>query len=317
MWSGCAAVGGVVMAVGGMSTAWWSAPLGLDIGLRGARVCLGEQCEATTLALVLAGQTGFRVLAAVTWLLCLVGGAALVIGAALLWLRDRKTVLARARWVGVAGFALAVLAVGLFPGEDVSIGWGFWATVLGAVTAFVGGTLATAPVVVDTAPFVVLPRVEVRPERSGPVIARGSTSGRFPVDLRFVVQRLTIGETGLEAEMTDGSTRSLPWRELGTLFVGQLPVDPPYEKRVFLDLVPRSGGAPLRLLATTRANYDAMGGAAATSTENFRRLAVHARENNPGLAVDHVTRAFVHDKKSPRQFLAHSQFVEYDTRYGG
>jgi hypothetical protein len=162
----------------------------------------------------------------------------------------------------------------------------------------------------------------IRPERSGPV-ARGSTTGRVSAadaaaQLRFVVKQLTIGEGGLEAEMQDGSARSLGWTELGSLFVGQLPVDPPFEKRVFLDLVPRVGGAPLRLLGTTRANYDATGtgGAAATSVENFRRLAAHARAKAPGLAVDHVTRAFVQDRKAPRQFLVLSQFTEYDSRYG-
>ena len=207
---------------------------------------------------------------------------------------------------------MAVLAVALFPGEEVSVGWGFWTTVLGAVTAFVGGTMATAPVVVDTAPFVVLPRVEVRPDRSGP-IARGSISGQLHIDLRFVVQRLTIGEAGLEAEMVDGKVRWIPWRELGSLFVGQLPVDPPYEKRVFLDLVPRTGGAPSS--PARPAHLRRQGSRRRDSPETFAaRLPPRVQDQG---RRDQVTRAFVQDKKSPRQFLALSQFAEYDSRYGG
>ena len=43
---------------------------------------------------------------------------------------------------------------------------------------------------------------------------------------------------------------------------------------------------------------------------------MHARTKAPGLAVDHLTRAFVQDKKAPRQFQVLSQFTEYDSRYG-
>ena len=74
--SGCAALGGVVMAVGGLSTAWWSAPLGLDVGLRGARVCVGEHCESATLAQVWFREHGFA--SGVGHWVCCWPGAALV-----------------------------------------------------------------------------------------------------------------------------------------------------------------------------------------------------------------------------------------------
>lgn len=144
--------------------------------------------------------------------------------------------------------------------------------------------------------------------------ARPANVDAAPQVLRFVVKELGIAESGLTATGLEG-TRTVAWQDLTAFFAAQLPADPPFEKMLFLDLVVASG-APLRLVPATRANYGAMpGGAAATSIENFRKLAAYALAKNPAITSDPQTAAFLKERKPPRVFLGIEQFVQYDARY--
>jgi len=132
--------------------------------------------------------------------------------------------------------------------------------------------------------------------------------------LRFVVHKLEIDDAGLRASV-DGAARTLAWSDLASAHAGQLPPDPPFEKLTFLDLVPHSG-APLRLLPSTRANYAALpGGAAPTSVDNFRRLLVHAADQQPALALDAETAAFAREQRPAHRYAGVEQFAAYDARF--
>lgn len=100
--------------------------------------------------------------------------------------------------------------------------------------------------------------------------------------LPFVASQVQITADGLE--VTDhGSGRSLRWEELSQLRVRKLPPDPPLSGGVLLDLI-AVDQLPIRLLATTRANYGALpGGGARTSIENFRHLVRLATSRQPAL----------------------------------
>ncbi len=148
--------------------------------------------------------------------------------------------------------------------------------------------------------------------------------------LRFVVRELELGTRGLTAR-AGGATRELSWSELAEVHAGQLPADAPFERLHFVDLVPagppRPGAPyrpdgpaplaePLRLLPSTRVNYAALpGGAATTSLDNLRRLVAHAQTQQPALSLDAETAAFSTGGQA-RRYLAVEQFARYDARYG-
>ena len=148
--------------------------------------------------------------------------------------------------------------------------------------------------------------------------------------LRFVVRELELGARGLTAR-GGGGTRELSWADLAEVHAGQLPADAPFERLHFVDLVPagppRPGAPyrpdgpaplaePLRLLPSTRVNYGALpGGAATTSLDNLRRLVAHAQTQQPALTLDAETTAFSTGGQA-RRYLAVEQFARYDARYG-
>ncbi len=164
----------------------------------------------------------------------------------------------------------------------------------------------------------------------GPSQVRAAAADATAELLRFVVRELELDERGLTTR-GDGGTRELGWAELAEVHAGQLPADPPFERLHFVDLVPagpaRPGAPyrpdgpaplaePLRLLLSTRVNYAALpGGAATTSLDNLRRLVAHAQAQQPALILDAETTAFSTGGPAHR-YLAVEQFARYDARYG-
>jgi hypothetical protein len=160
---------------------------------------------------------------------------------------------------------------------------------------------------------------------SAPVIERtarkvtfggGESNVDAAMKLRFATRECTLSADGLVAKGSDGGERRLGFRDVASVFVRQLPSDPPFERALFVDLVPASA-PPVRLMAATRVNYASLpGGAAPTALENLRRLARAVVQANTAVQLDPETKAFV-DGKPPASFGGLGQFASYDSRFTG
>jgi hypothetical protein len=131
--------------------------------------------------------------------------------------------------------------------------------------------------------------------------------------LRFVAKECTLDRAQLSVRFRDGSVRAFEWSSLARVAVRQLPEGPPFERAMLLDLVPR-GAAPVRLLASTRANYAALPGSGVTSQENFRRVIAHLRAVNPAIELDPGTVAFA-SGRAPSRFDTIDELHAYDAGY--
>lgn len=92
--------------------------------------------------------------------------------------------------------------------------------------------------------------------------------------------------------------------EIRSLFVRQLPPDPPWSAQVLVDAVPVSAngsGEPVRIFGTTVVNYGALPKGASTSRlENLRNLAAYLAAQNSALEIDPDTTQFLQGRKLQR-----------------
>jgi len=138
--------------------------------------------------------------------------------------------------------------------------------------------------------------------------------------LRFVSYKCEIQEDRIRATFKNGSFRELFWPAISTIIVRQLPAGDPWQGKILVDLlgVPAPGipQTPLRLFSTTYVNYFVLPqGAAHSSQENLRRLAVYIASKNKQVQMDRATEAFVHGGQPALRFFKLSEFAEYDARY--
>ncbi len=249
----------------------------------------------------------------------------------------------------------AIMTAGSWSGEgDLSLGWAFYLSLAGGGVGLMGCAYLIMPVesyTPDDLAAVLLRRPQPveyalaqaavsahpRPLQAPP----GPTGGGDPtrrdplrnavdvdrrstaVDtaatmLRFVASECTIGPDGLHVRAGHGGVDTVGWDEMTTLMVRKLPPDPPFEGKLFLDVLTQRDDArvPLRFMATTRANYAALpGGAGRTSMDNFRRLSrlILDRNRNVTFAADFGQ--FL-DGGNPRRFNSIKEFRGYDSRFG-
>ena len=137
--------------------------------------------------------------------------------------------------------------------------------------------------------------------------------------LRFTAHKCEVFDGGLRVTSTPGKTRDVRWSDVGRLVVRQLPPDPPWNASVLLDVIALVDGTrwePVRIFVTTFVNYGALPEGASTSRlENIRNLARHLRSQNPGVALDPETTAFLDGPGAPARFGNMTQFAEYDSHY--
>jgi hypothetical protein len=141
----------------------------------------------------------------------------------------------------------------------------------------------------------------------------------FALALRFTAYKCEVTDAGLHVTQPTGEARDVRWSEVGRLVVRQLPPAPPWGGAVLLDVVALVEGArwePVRIFATTFVNYEALPGDPSSSElENVRNLARHLRDQNPGVALDPQTTAFLDGSAAPARFGNMTQFAEYDSNY--
>lgn len=136
--------------------------------------------------------------------------------------------------------------------------------------------------------------------------------------LRFIVHRCEITEGGLRVTLPNGGIRALPFTGIVGVIVRQLPLDPPWDGALIMDLVPAAdlGPEPVRIFATTVVNYAAIPGGASTSRlDNTRRFVAFLLEHGPAVVLDESTQEFVRGPKGPLRFATMTQFIEYDIVY--
>ena len=163
-------------------------------------------------------------------------------------------------------------------------------------------------------------RIGSRPIRTD-IRARPAPADSAASALRFVAYRCEISDSGIRAIYTNGQERDFVWGGIASIVIRQLPTGPPWEGKIFLDLVPlRKRDAtfePLRLFATTYVNYSFLPqGHSPSSQENLRRLANFVIAKNPTARVEPGTALFLQTGKNPPRFFVMAQFAEYDARYG-
>lgn len=136
--------------------------------------------------------------------------------------------------------------------------------------------------------------------------------------LRFIVHRCEITEGGLRITLPSGGIRAIPFTGIVGVVVRQLPLDPPWDGALIMDLVPAAelGPDPVRIFATTVVNYAAIPGGASTSRlDNTRRFATFLKDQCPGLVLDDATQEFMRGPRGPSRFATMTQFIEYDIVY--
>ncbi len=136
--------------------------------------------------------------------------------------------------------------------------------------------------------------------------------------LRFIVHRCEIADAGLRVTLPSGEARSIPFAGIVGVIARQLPLDPPWDGALILDVVPsiEVSPEPVRIFATTVVNYASIpGGASASRLDNTRRLAAFLQERCPAAVLDDATQEFMRGPKGPLRFASMTQFIEYDIAY--
>ena len=156
--------------------------------------------------------------------------------------------------------------------------------------------------------------------RPAEVKTRSSTDAAASV-LRFVAFKCEISPKGLRVTSPRGGVREVAFAEIRSLFVRQLPPDPPWSSQVLFDALPagtNGSGEPVRIFGTTVVNYGALPTGASTSRlENLRNFAAYLAAQNPTLSIDPETAHFIQGPKAPARFSTMVEFHEYDSRFDG
>lgn len=139
-------------------------------------------------------------------------------------------------------------------------------------------------------------------------------------EVRFVASQCEVGSHGLRAQLESSAQQELPWAAIDSVIVRQLPVGPPWEGKLILDIVPALGASgvkrPIRILPTTHVHYAVPARRSAeTVAERFRRLAAHIAKQSSKVLKDADSAAFVSEKKDPPRFMSMAQFQVYDGQY--
>jgi hypothetical protein len=338
---------GLAGAIAAAALPWWTVGGGawtpkLDIGLTSWTMCHDSDCMKVPVM-------GGGLYAGVAWTTMLLAVFAAVgyLGAAFLSFIDSLPEWLPKRLAAIAGALMGSGALTWFaldppPGVHPSPTWGLLGCAVAVLAGIVGGalhltvehveteTLATARVVAmppSSEPRKVLAGTvdlqravdaATRPAKSG-VAARGSSKAAVDAmreTLRFVVDTGAFDAHGLRVRTTDGDERTIRWIDLDRAVARRLPPDPPFEKTLLVDLVPKEG-PPLRLLQSTRLEWRNLpGGAATTARENLRRLVAHAQACHPALVIDPASEAFVLRGAEPPQLGSARLVAEYDAAYG-
>ena len=128
-----------------------------------------------------------------------------------------------------------------------------------------------------------------------------------------------ISPKGLRVTSPRGGVREVAFAEIRSLFVRQLPPDPPWSSQVLFDALPagtNGSGEPVRIFGTTVVNYGALPTGASTSRlENLRHFAAYLAAQNPALSIDPETAHFIGGPKAPARFPIMVEFHEYDSRF--
>lgn len=141
------------------------------------------------------------------------------------------------------------------------------------------------------------------------------------LNIRFAAYRCEIAKDHFKAVYQNATQNELKWYEIGSLVIRQFPLQPPWEGKLLVDIVPIAVAGekinPVRILSTTYVNYGFLPqGQSASTRENLRRFANFILSQNRSIFVDPGTDSFVHAGQPPVRFLSMAQFMEYDTRYG-
>ena len=137
--------------------------------------------------------------------------------------------------------------------------------------------------------------------------------------LRFVAKECELHAAGIRARGTDGRQETIAWADIAEIRVRQLPAGPPYDGAILLDLVraPAPDGAlrPLRMLPTTRANYNFLPGSGVTSQQNFRRLVSHVLSQSSAARCEPASVPFANEGKPAPRLSSASEIVAYDQAF--
>jgi hypothetical protein len=141
------------------------------------------------------------------------------------------------------------------------------------------------------------------------------------LNLRFVAYRCEIAADHFKAIYQNATLKELKWFEVSALVLRQLPIQPPWEGKLLLDVVPVAIAEekiqPVRILSSTYVNYGFLPqGQSASTKENIRRLSSFILSQNRSIFIDPGTDYFIHAGQPPVRFLSMSQFTEYDSQYG-
>jgi hypothetical protein len=135
--------------------------------------------------------------------------------------------------------------------------------------------------------------------------------------LRGAAHRCELTEGSIKVFYRDLKQRELSWSELTGVAVRQLPLDPPWDGQLVLDIAASGTPSLVRILPGTFVNYGTLpGGASSSRLENMRKLLSHVAGKRPDLPLDDDTSEFARGGKAPQRFAALAAFVEYDSRYG-
>lgn len=136
---------------------------------------------------------------------------------------------------------------------------------------------------------------------------------------QHVVKKAEITPLGLRVQLPMRLRSQLQWGQFERVAVRQLPSAAPYNGKVFLDLLPQSGGSrvqPLRLAASSLLNYDTLSEEESSGYQaNFRRLVKFIQEKNPRVELDAATVGYIEHDGPAYQLKTPADLANYDKRF--
>lgn len=324
---GLAVAGAALLLLGVLSKSWWTkSVLGteVNVGLRTVQFCGNGVCRELPWQLVGGRTSLFGAFANLTYFIGIAAASLLLIGAFLRETQDIDSVGVAASSVSVSVIPMSLLAAATFPGE-LELSWSLWVTLGGAVCGALSQLSGFGRTGWDGRTYVPLSKPESPsggdPYRHVAAPAQPAPTARAvaPQDaasvadaVRFVAKQCQLTSAGLDVQ-TRRDQRLVPWTEVTKVCARRLPVDPPFDKTILVDIAVRGGG-PIRLLPTTHVNYNVLPGSGTTSTENFRRFGRYVHERLPELIEPESVPFFCSDEPPP-EFASAGQFADYDSQY--
>ena len=319
----------VLLVIGLLSPSWWTATNGrtrLNIGMLEHTECLtGAPCVTqSNREFVIRGTGGANTFFMVSTATHYIGLATAFMLFLLVYLISSSGSFAGTRYVGymviitiLSIFILSLLGPG-YPNAQAS--WGLWlstATSLAGLVAVLliaknpesegSALMQAAQSLGDDAQQIDIQRLLRTPQPLHTSVNEGA--------VRFEVEHIELTDEGITPSRDGKAGEPISWTAVCELRARRLPIDPPHEGAVFLDIVMDGDCPPLRITQNSNGNFHVLDGSALGYKDNLRRIANRVICLNPDVQIESASRPFLIERKTPPNLTTRDELNEFNQRY--